>query len=62
MSARRFSADVSWPRALAYAIAAVVMGVVVGELVAMLIFAGSSDRRLDGAQRRCRTRRRGRVG
>ena len=31
----------------AYAIAAVVMGVVVGELVAMLIFAGSSDRRLD---------------
>ena len=47
MSAKRFSADVSWPRALAYAIAAVVMGVVVGELVAMLIFAGSSDRRLD---------------
>ena len=47
MSAKRFSAVVSWPRALAYAIAAVVMGVVVGELVAMLIFAGSSDRRLD---------------
>ncbi len=47
MSAKRFSADVSWPRALAYAIAAVVMAVVVGELVAMLIFAGSSDRRLD---------------
>ena len=47
MSAKRFSAVVSWPRALAYAIAAVVMGVVVGELLAMLIFAGSSDRRLD---------------
>src|SRR6476659_10828084 len=47
MPAKRFSADVSWPRALAYAIAAVVMGVVVGELLAMLIFAGSSDRRLD---------------
>ncbi len=47
MSAKRFSAVVSWPRALAYAIAAVVMGVVVGELAAMLIFAGSTDRRLD---------------
>ena len=47
MSARPFSAVVSWPRALAYAIAAVVMGVVVGELAAMLIFAGSSERRLD---------------
>ncbi|WP_123026695.1 DUF4407 domain-containing protein [Mycolicibacterium stellerae] len=47
MSAKPFSAVVSWPRALAYAIAAVVMGVVVGELAAMLIFAGSSDRRLD---------------
>src|SRR6476659_1135269 len=47
MPAKRFSADVSWPRALAYAIAAVVMGVLVGELAAMLIFAGSSDRRLD---------------
>ena len=47
MSANRFSADLSWPRALAYAIAAVVTGVVVGELAAMLIFAGSSDRRLD---------------
>lgn len=47
MSAKRFSAVVSWPRALAYAIAAVVAGVVVGELVAMLIFAGASDRRLD---------------
>ena len=47
MSAKRFSAVVSWPRALAYAIAALVMGVVVGELAAMLIFAGSSDRRLD---------------
>ena len=47
MSAKRFSAVVSWPRALAWAIAAVVMGVVVGELAAMLIFAGSTDRRLD---------------
>ncbi|MGK2879347.1 MAG: DUF4407 domain-containing protein [Mycobacterium sp.] len=47
MSDRRFSFAVSWPRALAYAIAAVVAGVVVGELAAMLIFAGSSDRRLD---------------
>lgn len=47
MSAKRFSAVVSWPRALTYAIAAVVMGVVVGELMAILIFAGSSDRRLD---------------
>jgi hypothetical protein len=32
---------------VAYAVVAVVMGVVVGELAAMLIFAGSSDRRLD---------------
>jgi hypothetical protein len=47
MSAKRFSAVVSWPRALAYATAAVVMGVVVGELAAILIFAGSSARRLD---------------
>jgi Domain of unknown function (DUF4407) len=47
MSANRFGAVVAWPRALAYAIAAVVMGVVVGELVAMLVFAGSSERRLD---------------
>lgn len=47
MSAKRFSAVVSWPRALAYAIAAIVMGVVVGDLAAMLIFAGASDRRLD---------------
>src|SRR5215212_357730 len=44
MSANRFGAVVAWPRALAYAIAAVVMGVVVGELVAMLVFAGSSGR------------------
>ena len=44
---RRFSAIVWWPRALVYAIAAVVAGVVVSELAAMLIFAGSSDRRLD---------------
>lgn len=41
------SSVVAWPRAVAYAIAAVVMGVVVGELVAMLIFAGASSRRLD---------------
>ncbi len=47
MSDSRFSSVVSWPRGLAYAIAAVVAGVVVGELAAMLIFAGSSDRRLD---------------
>ncbi|WNG93626.1 DUF4407 domain-containing protein [Mycobacterium sp. ITM-2016-00318] len=47
MSANRFGAVVAWPRALAYAIAAVVMGVVVGEVVAMLVFAGSSERRLD---------------
>ncbi len=47
MSAKRFSGVVTWPRAVAYAIAAIVMGVVVGELVAMLIFVGSSDRRLD---------------
>jgi hypothetical protein len=47
MSAKRFSAVVPWPRAVAYAIAAIVMGVVVGELAAMLIFAGSSARRLD---------------
>jgi hypothetical protein len=47
MSAKRFSAVVSWPRAVAYAIAAIVMGVVVGELAAMLIFGASTDRRLD---------------
>ena len=47
MSAKRFPAVMSWPRALAFAIAAVVLGVVVGELAAMLIFAGSTDRRLD---------------
>lgn len=47
MSDKRFRSIVSWPRALAYAVAAVVAGVVVGELAAMLIFAGSSDRRLD---------------
>jgi hypothetical protein len=46
MSAKGFSAVLTWPRALAYAIAAVVLGVVVGELVAMLIFAGAGDRRL----------------
>ena len=49
MSDRRFSSVVWWPRALAYALAAVVAGVVVGELAALLIFAGSSDRRLDEA-------------
>jgi hypothetical protein len=47
MSAKRFPAVMSWPRAVALAIAAVVLGVVVGELAAMLIFAGSTDRRLD---------------
>jgi Domain of unknown function (DUF4407) len=47
MSANPFNAAVTWPRAVAYAIAAVVMGVVVSELVAMLVFAGSSARRLD---------------
>lgn len=47
MSDMRFPTAMSWPRAVAYAIAAVVLGVVVGELAAMLIFAGSSDRRLD---------------
>ena len=46
MSANRFGTDVAWPRVLAYAVAAIVMGAVVGELVAMLIFAGSADRRL----------------
>ena len=46
MSVNRSDAVLTRPRALAFAIAAVVMGVVVGELVAMLIFAGSSDRRL----------------
>ncbi|MCP9272496.1 DUF4407 domain-containing protein [Mycolicibacterium arenosum] len=44
---KRFPAALTWPRGIAYAIAAVVLGVVVGELAAMLIFAGSSDRRLD---------------
>ena len=47
MSTKSCSAAVAWPRAVAYAIAAVVMGVVAGELVAMLVFAGSSERRLD---------------
>jgi len=47
MSASRFPASVSWPRAAASAVAAVVAGVVVGELTAMLIFAGATDRRLD---------------
>ena len=47
MSARPFSGAVTWPRAVAYAVAAIVMGVVVGELTAMLIFAGQSERRLD---------------
>ncbi|MDX1883276.1 DUF4407 domain-containing protein [Mycolicibacterium sp. 120270] len=47
MSTNRFNGVVAWPRAVAYAIAAIVMGVVVGELAAMLIFAGSSERRID---------------
>ena len=47
MSANRFPATMSWPRALTWAIAAVVLGVVVSELAAVLIFAGSTDRRLD---------------
>lgn len=47
MSDKRFNATVSWPRGLAYATAAVVAGVVAGELAAVVIFAGSSDRRLD---------------
>lgn len=47
MSTNRFNGVVAWPRAVAYAIVAIVMGVVVGELVAMLIFAGSSERRID---------------
>ncbi|OBA87105.1 hypothetical protein A5662_26405 [Mycobacteriaceae bacterium 1482268.1] len=47
MSSRGFGAVVTWPRALAYAIVAIVMGVVVGELAAMLIFAGSSSRWID---------------
>jgi hypothetical protein len=47
MSTKRFPAVMSRPRALALAIAAVVLGAVVGELAAMLIFSGSTDRRLD---------------
>lgn len=47
MSAKRSGAVVAWPRALAYAIAAIVTGIVVGELVAMLVFAGPAERRLD---------------
>lgn len=47
MSTNRFNGVVAWPRAVAYAIAAIVMGAVVGELVAMLIFAGPSERRID---------------
>lgn len=47
MSDKRFTSSVSWPRGLAYAVSAVAMGVVVGELVAMVVFAGASDRRLD---------------
>src|SRR5262245_33932452 len=47
MSAKRFPAVMSWPRAVAWAVGAVVLGAVVGELVAMLIFAGASERRLD---------------
>jgi hypothetical protein len=41
------SSVLTWPRAVAYAIAAVIAGVVVGELVAMLVFAGAGRRMLD---------------
>lgn len=47
MSDRRFRSRARWPRRLVYALAAVLAGLVVGELAAMLIFAGSTDRRLD---------------
>jgi hypothetical protein len=47
MSDKHFRSLARWPRGLAYAIAAVVAGIVVGELAAMLIFAGSTDRTLD---------------
>lgn len=47
MSDKGFNRTMSWPRGLAYAVGAVVAGVVVSELAAMLIFAGSSDKRLD---------------
>jgi hypothetical protein len=47
MSAKRFPASMSWPRALTWAVVAVVLGVVVSELAAVLNFAGSIDRRLD---------------
>lgn len=47
MSESRSHRAMSRPRGLAYAVGAVVAGVVVSELAAMLIFAGSSDRRLD---------------
>jgi hypothetical protein len=47
MSGKGFSAAVTWPRVVAYAVAAIVMGVVVGELAAMVIFAGPSGRWLD---------------
>ncbi len=47
MSAKRLPALMSWPRVLTWAIVAVVLGVVVSELAAMLIFAGSTERRLD---------------
>ena len=52
MSDKRFNATVSWTRGPAYATAAVLAGVIVGELAAMVIFAGSSDRRLDEAAAR----------
>ncbi|WP_158021406.1 hypothetical protein [Mycolicibacterium chubuense] len=47
MSYRRFNATMPCPRGLAYATVATVAGVVVGEMAAVLIFAGSIDRRLD---------------
>lgn len=47
MSESRLHRAMSRPRGIAYAVGAVVAGVVVSELAAMLIFAGSSDRLLD---------------
>ncbi|OBK78447.1 DUF4407 domain-containing protein [Mycobacterium sp. 1274761.0] len=47
MPNRGFGVVVTRTQALAYAVVAIVMGVVVGELVAMLIFAGSSSRWID---------------
>ena len=52
MSDKRFITAVSWTRGLAYATTAVLAGVVVGELAAMVIFSGSIDRLLDEAAAR----------